>query len=101
MSQRCILGLGRMACINDKYGAKSYDDYPPSAINMLTVRNILVALICASPVILVWNGLIAQGGVAGISAIALVITARNLRPGETEFLVSTVRSRCWRLRYQR
>ena len=32
-----------------------------------------------------------QGLVAGFVAVALVITARSLRPGETEFLVSTIR----------
>ena len=57
---------------------------------MLTVRNTLIALICISPFILVWDGLIAQGIVAGIIAFALAITARTLRPGETEFLVSII-----------
>ena len=57
---------------------------------MLTVRNTLVALICISPFILVWDGLIAQGIVAGVIAFALAITARTLRPGETEFLVSII-----------
>ena len=66
--------------------------HPPSDANVLTVRNILIALICASPVILAWDGLIVQGVVVGIVAIALVITARNLRPGETEFLVSIIRT---------
>jgi len=55
------------------------------------VRNILVALIFASPVILLWDGLIMQSIVAGIVAVALVITARTLRPGETGFLVSVIR----------
>ncbi len=57
---------------------------------MLTVRNIMVALICASPVILLWDGLIMQGLISGIVAVALVITALKLRPGETEFLVSVI-----------
>jgi hypothetical protein len=55
------------------------------------VRLILVALICASPAILLWDGLIMQGLVSGIVAVALAITARAMRPGETEFLVSVVR----------
>ena len=59
---------------------------------MLTVRNILIALIWAAPVTVAWDGLIVQGVVAGIVAVALVITARNLRPGETEFLVSVIRA---------
>jgi hypothetical protein len=51
----------------------------------------LVALICTSPAIVLWDGLIMQGLVAGIVAVALAITARALRPGETGFLVSIVR----------
>jgi len=58
---------------------------------MLIVRDILFALTCASPIILIWDGLIAQGLVAGIVAAALAITARNLRPNETNFLISLVR----------
>jgi hypothetical protein len=56
-----------------------------------TARLILVTLICASPVILLWDGLIVRGLVAGILALALAITAQSLRPGETEFLISLVR----------
>jgi hypothetical protein len=55
------------------------------------VRSILVALICASPAILLWDGLIMQGIVSGIAAIVLSITAVAVRPGETKFLISTVR----------
>jgi hypothetical protein len=55
------------------------------------VRLILVILICASPAILLWDGLFMQGVVSGIVAVALAITARVLRPGETEFLVSILR----------
>ncbi len=58
---------------------------------MSQVRLILVTLICTSPAILLWDGLIMQGFVAGIVAVALAITARALRPGETGFLVSVVR----------
>jgi hypothetical protein len=54
-------------------------------------RLILVTLICASPAILVWDELATQGLVAGIVAVALAITARTLRPGQTDFLVSIVR----------
>jgi hypothetical protein len=57
-----------------------------------TVRLILVTLICASPVILLWDGLIVRGLVAGILAVALAITAQTLRPGEAKFLISIVRS---------
>src|SRR6516162_533156 len=55
------------------------------------VRFILVALICAAPVMLLWDGLIMQGLLAGMIAVALGITAQTLRPGETEFLVSIFR----------
>ena len=54
-------------------------------------RVILVALICASPAILLWDGLITQGIVAEIVAVALAISARALRPGETDFLISVIR----------
>jgi len=53
------------------------------------VSIILVTLICASPAILLRDGLIMQGLVAGIVTIALVITGRSLRPSETKFLIST------------
>jgi len=55
------------------------------------VHLILVTLICASPVILLWDGPNMQGLVIGTVAVALAITARALRPGETEFLVSIIR----------
>jgi hypothetical protein len=55
------------------------------------VRLIVILLICASPAVLLWDGLIAQGIVAGIVAAGLVLTAQTLRPGEAEFLVSIVR----------
>ena len=38
-------------------------------LNMSIARFILVALICASPAILLWDGLIVQGVVAGISPL--------------------------------
>jgi hypothetical protein len=55
------------------------------------VRLIVVLLICASPAVLLWDGLIAQGLIAGIVAAGLVLTALTLRPGEAEFLVSIIR----------
>jgi hypothetical protein len=59
--------------------------------NMSVARYILVALICSSPVTLLWDGLVMQGLIAGIVAIALAIMVQTLRPGETKFLVSTIR----------
>jgi hypothetical protein len=58
---------------------------------VLQVRIIIVGLICASPAILLADGLIVQGIVAGIVSVALLIVAGSLRPGETEFLVPIIR----------
>ena len=82
--------VSRRACVSDLSGARS-----AAAIairrNVSKARFILVALIFASPALLLWDGLIVQGIVAGILAPALVIIARSLRPGETAFLVSIIR----------
>jgi hypothetical protein len=56
-----------------------------------TPRFILVLLICASPVILLRDGLIAQGIVAGIASFGMAITALTIRPGETGFLLPILR----------
>jgi hypothetical protein len=53
-------------------------------------RLILVALICSAPAILLMDGLIVQGLVAGISAAGVAIVGRSMRPVETEFLVSVI-----------
>jgi hypothetical protein len=55
------------------------------------VRFIVVLLLCASPGVMLWDGLIAQGLIAAVVAVGLVLTARTLRPGEAEFLVSIIR----------
>jgi hypothetical protein len=55
-------------------------------------RFLLVALIAASPALLVWDGPIAQGIVAGILAPPFLIIARSMRPGETAFLISVIRA---------
>jgi hypothetical protein len=79
------------ACVNGSRGAsyswltsRLYFDVPK-------VLLILVILICSSPLILLRDGLMMQGLVAGIVAIDLVITARTLRPGEAGFLISIIR----------
>jgi hypothetical protein len=54
-------------------------------------RLILIALICASPAILLLDGPIVQGLVAGIVAAGVAIVGRTMRPGETEFLISVIR----------
>lgn len=58
---------------------------------MSATRFILAVLLCGSPAILLWDNLIAQGLVAEVAAVALVITAATLRPFETGFLVSVIR----------
>lgn len=58
---------------------------------MSITRAILVILVCASPAFVFWDGLIAQGVLAGILAVALAMTAGSLRPMEAGFLVSIAR----------
>lgn len=58
---------------------------------MSKARFILVALICATPAILIIGGLMMHALVAGVIAAALVIVVQSLRPGETEFVISLMR----------
>jgi hypothetical protein len=53
-------------------------------------RLILFGLICASPLMLLMEGPLLHGLLAGVLGIALGIVARALRPGETEFLLSFI-----------
>jgi hypothetical protein len=55
-----------------------------------TVRILLAVLICACPLILLYDGLIAHGLVAGAVAVGLALAARSLRPGEAGFLTSLI-----------
>jgi hypothetical protein len=92
--QRCVPNkqwITARACVNSWSSARSSELSWRLHLDVSKVRLVLVALICSSPVILLWDGLIMQGLVAGIVAVALAITARALRPGETGFLVSIVR----------
>jgi hypothetical protein len=61
-------------------------------IDVVNVRNILIVLICVTPLILLWDKLIVQGLLAGLVAVALAITALTLRLGETTFLVLVSRA---------
>lgn len=79
------------ACANGFSGARSCPTLAIERYSVSTTRFILVALLCCSPAILLWDGLITLSLVAEIVAIALVITARALRPGETGFLISIIR----------
>ena len=59
---------------------------------MSHARLLLVALICASPAVLLFDGPIARALVAGVTAIGLFILLRTMRPGETSFFLSTMRT---------
>jgi hypothetical protein len=59
---------------------------------VLYVRNILILLIGASPLVLLWDKLIVQGLLAGLVAVALAVAALSMRPGETAFLISVTRA---------
>jgi hypothetical protein len=54
-------------------------------------RLLLVALICASPAVLFFDGPIAHGLVAGVAASAMLVLLRAMRPGETTFFLSIAR----------
>jgi uncharacterized membrane protein YjjP (DUF1212 family) len=53
---------------------------------MSAARVILVALIVASPLILLWDGLIAQAAITASVSLALLIIAVNLSASEVKFL---------------
>lgn len=57
-------------------------------LDVPNARYILVALICASPAILLADRLDVQAILAGAIAVALCITALTLPSGEAEFLIS-------------
>jgi hypothetical protein len=56
------------------------------------VRNVLIVLICLSPVTLLWDSLITQSLLAGLVAVTLTIATITLQSGETQFLVFVSRS---------
>lgn len=58
---------------------------------MSTARYILVALICGTPAILLFDGLIVHGIVTSILAVGIATTSVAMRPNETKFLVSIIR----------
>ena len=58
---------------------------------MLLVRNLLIALICAAPLMLLSDSLIVQGLVAGVGAVAVAISCVTLRSGEAGFFISIAR----------
>src|SRR5579863_5441467 len=58
---------------------------------MSQVRSIVVGLISASPAILLFDGMMVQGILAGVVGAALAITVCTLPPGETKFLALVTR----------
>jgi hypothetical protein len=54
-------------------------------------RLIVVTLICACPFILLMDGAIMHGLIAGLAAAGIAVVARAMRPGETQFLISVIR----------
>ncbi len=58
---------------------------------MSNARLLLVVLLCASPAVLLLDGPMMHGVVAGVAAIGMVLVSRTLRPGETAFFLSIAR----------
>jgi hypothetical protein len=54
-------------------------------------RLILVVLLCVAPAILVLDGAITHGVLAGVAAVGIAIVSRAMRPGETQFFLSFAR----------
>jgi len=79
-----------LTCLPDLFQCK-FGKANQNYLAMLLVRNLLVALLCALPVILLFDGLIVQGIIAGVVAVAVAVTAVVLRPGETEFFLTIAR----------
>ena len=52
---------------------------------------ILVLLILATPITIIFDGLVIQGVVAAIAAVSVGIVAVRIRPGEARFLVNVIR----------
>ncbi len=58
---------------------------------MSYARLIVVTLICACPFILLMDGAVIHGVVAGLATAGIAIVAHAMRPGETQFLISVIR----------
>ncbi len=58
---------------------------------MSNARLLLVVLLCASPAVLLFDGPMMHGIVAGVTAIGMVLISRTMRPGETTFFLSIAR----------
>ena len=60
-------------------------------INMFFTLLILVLLIFATPITIIFDGLIIQGLVAAVAAMSVAIVAVRIRPGEAGFLSTVIR----------
>ena len=58
---------------------------------MFSTLLILVLVVFATPITIVFDGLIIQGLVAAIAAVSVAIVALQIRPGEAGFLSSVIR----------
>lgn len=56
---------------------------------MLYARLILLMLLCASPVVAIFDGPVMHGVIAAFAAIGLAIVGRMMRPVEMQFFIST------------
>ena len=79
------------ACANDILRANLIDLPSRSAPKVSYARLILVILICICPFILLLDGAIMHGLVAGLAAVGIGVLALSIRPGETQFLISVIR----------
>ena len=68
---------------------------PASSLSIsFTVSNarlLLIALICAAPAVLFFDGPIMHGVLAGVAAVGMAFISRTMRPGETQFFLSFAR----------
>ena len=79
-------------CLHKAQGAHFRNNLPKSAQpKVLNAQIILVVLILMSPFAILVDRATSYGIVAGIAAIGLVFVATSIRPGETKFLVSSIR----------
>jgi hypothetical protein len=61
---------------------------PHTDADVSNARLILIILLCASPAILVFDGAIVHGVLAGVAAVGIAIVSRTMRPLETQFFLS-------------
>ena len=79
------------ACASDILRANLIDLPSRSAPKVSYARLILVTMLCTCPFILLVDGAIVYGLVAGLAAAGIAVVASSMRPGETQFLISVIR----------